>query len=193
MFRKCVCLILLTLILALTGCSTKEENMHEKIHAKFYDMPSYEAECILTVTSNKTKNQYPFTCYYNSTLDKYRIDYPDKSVILSKDSAEIISNSSISKVAVDNTHMLMFINTFFKNYYTGENASVKTIADDSSGYTVLDCEIRNADKFASKMQLHIKNNDVSPYLMTIYDNDGKETMNITFNNFKITNNTNKFN
>lgn len=193
MSKKCVYLILLILILALTGCSTNEENMHEKIHSKFYEMPSYEAECILTVTSNKTKNQYPFTCYYNAALDKYKIDYPDKSVILSKDSAQIISNNSISKVSVSDSQMLMFINTFFKNYYTGENASVKTTSGDNSGYTVLDCEIKDADKFASKMQLHINNKDVSPYLMTIFREDGKETMNITFNNFKTTDNTDKFN
>ena len=46
-------MLLMTVLLA--GCASDEGTIHQKIHTRYYDMPSYTAQCQATVISNKTK------------------------------------------------------------------------------------------------------------------------------------------
>lgn len=178
--------ILIVLVTNLCSCSSGSENMHEKIHSKFYDMPSYTAKCSMTVSSNKTKNEYDFTCTYDSAGERYRIDYPDSSVILTDTDARIVRGDLIANVPPKDSDMLMFVNTFFKSYYVGESASIDVSANTDSGYTLLEAELVNPTKFGHFAKLWIRNKDVSPHNMKVYDKDGNETLAVIFENFEIT-------
>ena len=107
--------VLIVLVINMCACGTSCENMHEKIHAKFYDMPSYVAKCRMTVVSNKTANEYNYTCTYDKSGNRFCIDYPDSSVVLTATDARITRGDSVVNVPSEDRDMLMFVNTFSKN------------------------------------------------------------------------------
>lgn len=168
----------------LCGCSASDGNMHKKIHSKFYNMPSYSAKCRLTVDSNKTKNEYEFNCLYDSSMNRYRIDYPDSTVILTDTDARIIRHDSVINVPADSSHMLMFVNTFFQSYYESERADINTGAL-SGDYTMLETELVNPTKFGYSAKLWIDNKKVTPYNMKVFDREGKQTLSVLFEEFDI--------
>lgn len=185
MSRTCGIVILIALVTSLCACGNSSENMHEKIHSKFYDMPSYTAQCRMTVTSNKTKNDYEFVSTYDSSLDRFRIDYPDVSVLLTNTDARIVRGDSVVNIPSKEADMLMFVNTFFKSYYVGENASIDASSNTDTGYTLLETELVNPTRYGHSMKLWIRNKDVTPHNMKVYDKEGNETISVVFEKFEI--------
>lgn len=167
----------------LSGCSSDISDIHEKIHSKFYTMPSYKAECTLTVNSNKTVNNYDFVCTYDSTGNRYRIDYPDVSVILTPTDARIIKGDSVINIPSEAGHMLMFVNTFFESYYAGEKTAISANASDS-GYTLLEAELISPTTAGHHMKLWIDNKSILPYNMKVYDKNNRESLNVKFKSFE---------
>ncbi|MBQ8526029.1 MAG: hypothetical protein IJ460_04865 [Clostridia bacterium] len=184
MSRLGVIAIALALMTNLCSCGNSAENMHERIHSKFYTMPSYTAQCQMTVNSNKTSNKYDFTCTYDNAGNRYRIDYPDLSVILTETDARIIRGDSVINIPSDDGHMLMFVNTFFESYYAGENASIEVSSGADSGFTVLETELISPTKFGHSMKLWINNKTMAPRTMKVYDEEGKETIAVAFEGFE---------
>ena len=169
----------------LSGCKTDNSSIHDKIHGRFYNIPSYSAKCNVTITSNKTKNTYDITAVYDCEAGRYRIDAENFSVILGDGNAQIINGGTVTSAPVDDSNMLMFVNTFFESYYVGE-ASVKTssvISDD----VLLECDIVNPPKYANSMKLWIDSKTVLPTKMGVYDKDESEKIFVEFTEFKILN------
>lgn len=177
-------IFLIVLTANLCGCSASDESMHKKIHSKFYDMPSYSAKCRLTVNSNKTKNEYEFDCLYDSSMNRYRVDYPNSTVILTDTDVRIIRPDSVVNVPADSSHMLMFVNTFFQSLYESEKADMNTGAL-AGDYTMLETELVNPTKFGYSAKLWIDNKKVTPYNMKVFDGDGRETLSVKFEEFDI--------
>ncbi len=177
-------MLLLTALLA--GCTGNQDTIHQKIHTRYYNMPSYTANCQATVTSNKTQNTYTIKIVYDNEGERYRIDYDNMSVILTPTNAHIKKDNTVMSLPVDNSYMIMLPNAFFKSYYTGENASQPT-ASLTEGCTVLECDILNPPSWANSMKLWIDSKTLAPRCMKIFDKEMKEKINIEYSEFKITN------
>lgn len=178
--------VLCTAILAITlaGCSFCKD-IHQKIHDKFYMMKDYTAECTLTVVSQKNKTDYDFVCNYKSTDNSYEVIYDDISVNILKDSAKITKGNAVLDIPVKNEDMLIFINTFFKNYYEGEESVQKTSGTENAGSTLLECSINSPSQGADKMKLWIDNKSVTPKRMQVLNGD-KVTIEVDFKKFEFT-------
>lgn len=177
-------MLLLTTFLA--GCTASEGTIHQKIHTRYYNMPSYTAKCQATVISNKTQNTYALQIVYDNNGDRYRIDYDNMSLILTPSNAQIKKDNTVMSLPVDEGYMIMILNTFFKSYYTSENAS-QTTGNLMNGCTLLECDILNPPKWANSMKLWIDNKTLEPRCMKIYDKETAEKINIEYSEFKIIN------
>ena len=177
-------MLLLTALLA--GCTVSDDTIHRKIHTRYYDMPSYSAQCQATVVSNKTKNTYAISIIYDSEGERYRIDYDNMSLILTPSNARIKKDNTVMSLPVDNSYLLMLPNAFFKSYYTGENATQPT-SSLMQGCTVLECDMVNPPAWASYMKLWIDTKTLTPRCMIIYDKEMNEKINIEYTEFKIIN------
>ena len=178
----------LILMTGLCGCANMSADMHEKIHSRFFNVPSYSAQCEMTVISNKTENKYEFVCTYDSIGNRYRIDYPDMTVILSEDYARVIRSGSVVNVPSEEGNMLMFVNTFFESYYDGEKASLSVGGTPSGGYTELEAELKHPTRFGHKMRLWIDNKKIVPHIMRVYDREDRETLSVAFSDFEFVKN-----
>ena len=184
MSKICKATALLLLIATLAGCTNTQDTIHERIHKKYYDMPSYTATCSVTVSSNKTRNTYDVSVWYDRESDRYRIDYDNMSIILGDANAQIKKGDTVMSAPTDDSYMIMLPNAFFKSYYEGENAWISASVA-NAGQTVLECEIVNPPKFASSMKLWIDNKTLLPRTMKVYDKDDNEKINVEYNEFKI--------
>ena len=177
-------MLLLTTFLA--GCTANESTIHQKIHTRYYDMPSYMTECHATVISNKTQNTYTLKIVYDNAGERYRIDYDNMSLIVSPGGAHIKKDNTVMSLPVDNSYMLMLPDAFFKSYYTSENASQTTNAM-TDGCTLLECDILNPPKWASHMKIWIDNKSIEPRCLKIFDKDMNEKIIIEYSEFRIIN------
>lgn len=178
--------VLCTAILAITlaGCSFNKD-IHQKIHDKFYMMKDYTAECTLTVVSQKSKTDYDFVCNFKSTDNSYEIVYDDIIVNILKDSAKISKGDAVLDIPVKNEDMLIFINTFFKNYYDGEESVQKTSGTENAGSTLLECCVLNTENAETKMKLWIDNKTVKPQRMQVMNGDNVK-LEVGFKKFEFT-------
>ncbi len=183
MNKICKALALLLLIATLAACTNTQDTIHEKIHNKYYDMPSYTTTCCMTVVSNKSRNTYNMQVVYDSGQQRYRIDYDNMSLILGDANAQIKKGNTVMSAPTDDSYMIMLPDTFFKSYYEGENAWISASVA-NAGQTVLECEIVNPPKFASSMKLWIDNKTLMPRILKIYDSHMNEKINVEYKEFK---------
>ena len=174
------------IVLVLSGCTSQSSSIHDKIHQRFYNMPSYSAKCNVTITSNKTKNTYSAYAVYDCETNRYRLDYDNLSIILGDGNAQIIKDGKVTSSPAIQSNMLLLVNTFFESYYVAESSSIKTSAT-ISGDTLLQCDIINPPTFASNMKLWIDSKSVLPTKLGVYDKDGNEKIFVEFEEFKILN------
>ena len=181
---------MLSLAIALTGCTNTNENIYQRLHKRYYNMPSYIAECTVTINSNKSTNTYNLTMTYDNRKNKYRLDYDNISIVLTDMNAMIKKNNTIVSVPVDDGYMLVLPNLFFKSYYQVENTSVTIAATSNHGKTVLESDIINPPKYAEHMELIIDNKKLVPLEMKVYDSQNEEKIHIEYIDFNIVNQIN---
>lgn len=175
--------VFLLVIIFLFGC--KQTNIHDKIHQRFYNMPSYSTKCTVTITSNKTKNTYDVDAVYDAEGNRYRIDTKDFSVVVGKNGGIIINGSSSHTIPTKDGDMLMLINRFFESYYTGESSQKTT--NTPTDTTMLECGIVNPPEYAKTMKLWINNKTIMPVKMAVYNKQQKEIILVEFKQFNILN------
>lgn len=175
--------VFLLMITIFSGCA--KQTVYDKIHKRFYNMPSYSANCEVTVISNKNKNTYDISAVYDSQSGRYRLDFDDVTIVLGKNNAQIKRENKVITTPVTHENMLMLINTFFESYYTGES-SVNT-ASKISGDVTLTCDIVNSPDYAKSMKLVIDCKSITPKTMTVFDEMGTEIIYVKFKTFNIMN------
>lgn len=178
--------VIALLAATLCGCGTENADIHEKIHSKFYTMPSYSAECEAVIKSNKNENTYNFTCDYDSTTKTYEIIYPNTTVTLCGDKARISKGNSINEMSASDSDMLILADTFFESYYESENTSMtmSAFAGESSGTTTLECELTKPTEYGKTMKMTIQNKKIVPLELSTYDADGNERIKVIFKSFE---------
>ncbi len=164
--------MLLLMITLFTGCSTDDMSIDDKIDAMFKG--PYTAECTAKVKSNKTENEYTYTC---KRLDDgtYIVDYGDivltvgeNSSILSGINGDITASTTDSELSLIPTY-------FFEAYLKGG----KLVSDD--GY-ILMCDISADTPYRATAVMEL-NEELVPQKMCIEDIEGNDIIEININKF----------
>ena len=178
--------IMLVLPITLCGCESREkytETIHERIHSNFSDIKSYITKCSITVHSQKD-HVYDVQMSYDSDSDVYKMAYDDISIKLEDDSAKITKGDVSLKTRSSDSYMPMFVNTFFKYYYAGEESSIYVSNIKNFGTTTLETPLSQNDTNASLQKLWIDNKTAMPVKSEIYKADGNIYMEIIFKSFE---------
>lgn len=166
--------MLLLVITLLAGCGTNDNmSTEDKIEAMLTG--AYTAECTAKVKSNKTENEYVYTC---RRLDDgtYIVDYGNivltvgaESAVISGDAGDITTNAADSELSLIPTY-------FFNAYLKGGS-----ILSDNGGY-VLTCDISNRTPYRATAEMELDENLV-PQKMSIEDLNGDDILEVEIKKF----------
>lgn len=172
------------------GCAnnTTEETIYQKINKKYIDIGDYSAKGTITVHSNKTENSYQFEQYHKAP-DRFLLKYVEDGItVLLEEGATTVKNekvnSEISLSASKDQYLCLFIDSFFKSYYTGETTTVKTAGGLVDKTMMLECNLDDDAHAACKQRLFIDTKTILPVRMEILDETEKVIAEIAFESFK---------
>ncbi len=166
--------LILTITL-LTGCSTRENPHNGKNTLEEIFSSSYTAKCIAKVTSNKTENEYTYSCerFEDGSCS---VDYGDLVVHINADTAELTMDGSTWHTGVAKGEAALVPSYFFNEYLKGGS-----MTEQEDGY-MLKCEISgdNPYRCTAEMELDKK---LIPEKMCIKDKDGKVMVEVAIMDF----------
>ena len=183
--------VLLIIVTVVSGCSTgnnTKENIVERINKKYIDFPSYTASGTLTIVGNKSSNIYNFSQMYKSS-NKFRMEFDDVVFISSENGVFVCNEKADSNIDgnnLKNEMYLYFVNSFFKQYFTSENANTPEFL--KRNMVCLECDMQH--KFLSKSRLYLDSKTLIPQLLEFYDNIGICVYKIEIKQFKTEKNIN---
>ena len=188
-------------VLCLSSCtansfSDSDMDIYEKIHKYYNKMESYSACLNFTVISNKTQNEYVATQKALGN-DKFWIEVKDEknnlslTTILNGTKAKLLSDESSLSVAVPTKDILslLFVNSFFDNYYASEETSLLVNSLNGGNFTTLETELSVENSKAKYITLSINNKTLSPEKIEISDIGKKVWLTGTFSDFKYNDNS----
>lgn len=192
--RKAVCVSLLMIMLAFSGCSNMKisYDVYERLYQAYNSMVSYEAEVEVTSFSNHSKNVYVAKQYFKDP-DKMRSDVLSPQTVegvqtvINGDRAQILQpgsggNLTLSELKNGDSNFL-FLNTFFSLYYKSENTSVGVNNTAEGGMIVLETETGLSNPYRSNMRLKVSSKTLNPVQMDILGKDGEVYMTVIYKSF----------
>ncbi len=179
-----VALVLLLLISA-SGCSTahEAENIHRRVHAAYYDVPSYSARCTVTAYTAGGQNDYECTVDYDKATNSYSVVSDDMKMNITGDKTVISKGENVLEAPSSDDDMSIFVNTFFKSYYESEKTSLSVAANNDADSTLLECDVINPTEHTSYMKLWVDNESAHPVRMQVYGKDNFMNTQIVFEEF----------
>lgn len=160
-------------ITLLAGCSTNKIN--SKNNTDVMLSSPYTAECRAEVVSNKTKNEYTYTCTRRED-GTYTVDYGDMTVTVDADNVTVSKNGNeIDAAPADND--LVMIPTYFFNEYLSDGE----IMPDDGGY-VMRCGISGDNPYRHTAEM-ILDEHMVPLEMTIKDKNGNDVVAVKIEKF----------
>ncbi len=191
-----VIFLALMISLSLGGCkrpfSDRDMDIYKKIHENYNKMESYSADVDITVFSNKTENRYFVGQKYQSP-DKYYTRVTDEDGTFS---VTTVTNSGKTKTMADGSDYtlvvpsqeylsLLFVNNFFRAYYSSEETSLTVDSNAfASDKTLLTVNVEENEQCISKAVLSVDNKTLMPHYLVAYDVDGRELFSARYENFK---------
>ena len=177
----------LVLMTMFSGCneSTEKytETIHERIHDNFYDIKSYTAKATITIHAQKD-HVYEVGMGYEKENETFKMAYDDINIVLNSDVAKITKGGVSLKARSSDSYMPMFVNSFFKFYYAGEESNITVTSTKDFGTTTLETTLADGDKNASMQKMWIDNKPALPVKTEIYKSDGGVYMEIIFKSFE---------
>ena len=172
------------LLISVAGCGkTATESIHKKVHAKYYDMPTYSAHCIVTAYTKGGQNDYECTIHYNKDDNSYKVISSDMEIAITDDKTTISKGGNVLEAPSSDDDMSIFLNTFFKSYYESESTSLTSKSGDVSDATLLECHVINPTVHTSYMKLWVDNKTAYPLRMQVFGKDDFLNTEVTFEEF----------
>lgn len=174
-------------MITLSGCGTSQGDIYQMINKTYMDLGSYHAKCLAKVKGNKTENTYDFEVFYKSS-DNIKINFSPNNVEILIKGDEIcmenkLINHSIHLNAENGDYPNFLINTFFKNYFTGETSSAEVSSFPNSNHTTLECELANKTDYATTQKLIIDNKTLHPISLKTFNAKGDVVIDVDFIEF----------
>lgn len=176
------------LSMSVCGCSRslsdRDMHIYEKIHKNYNNLKNYTADICLTVYSNKTESQY-FVHQKFLLPDKYFLRTTDENATFS---LTTVTNGDITKTSADGSDYsltvpsedvlnLLFVNNFFKAYYSSEETFISVNSSLKNGKkTVLELAVHDKNSYISRASLSIDNETLTPSDFFAYDKEGTKVL-----------------
>lgn len=175
----------------LKGLSNSDMDIYEKIHSHYSNLKSYSAYLKFTVYSNKTENEYvshqkalgssKLFCKTKPENDSFKVT----TVTDGKNTKTVTDSSSyMAAMPASNAVNYLFVNTFFKLYYSSEDTVLSVNSSKEGNVTVLKTAVLPKSKNVASVSLSIDNKTLEPKEITIYGIDGNAQIKGTFYDFK---------
>lgn len=179
--------MIFALMIMLGGCAKPQGDIYQRINKQYSNLNSYYAKCTAKVTGNKTENTYDFEVFYKSP-DKIKLLFsPNNIGIVINGNETHLENKLIGHtIHLDGEgadYPNFIINTFFKNYFVGESASVDVSSFPKGNYTYLECELPEGNDYACTQKLCIDNDTTHPVSLTTYNAKGDAVIEVEFIEF----------
>jgi len=178
----------------MAGCGKTEMTAMEKVQKQLTEMECYKSDATIKRTSNRGEMTYD-TTQYNNMTGEYRLEINGPEAMAGNYTVYDGNNVSQYNAKTNETVTLdvpegqkgsqLFLCTFVKNYMQSEDVSVDTAATlDETKCTVLEAVIPDGNKYISTEKLWVDNETLIPLKLVIYDENGGERYEITYNNFE---------
>lgn len=156
-------------------------------------MKSYQCEASITFSSNKGTNTYK-VMQFSKITGEYRIQVMEPEKF--KNTVTICDNKKIVQADLDiqgkvvvalpnKARQLTLLNSFINHYLEGEETAMASASMDETKLTVIEATIPGSDDSRLAFEkLWIDNETLLPVKMCIYNEEGKESIAIEYENFK---------
>ena len=185
--KWCRIILILTLTIILAGCDAPGGDIYQRINNTYVSLDSYHAKCSAKVIGNKTENTYDFEVIYQSPDNLKMIFSPNNVEILIKGDEVCMENKlinhSIHLNAENGDYPNFIINTFFKNYFTGETASAEVSSFPKGNHTTLECELSSKTDYTTRQKLIIDNKSLHPLSLKTFNARGDIAVEVDFIEF----------
>lgn len=185
MKKRAVLALFLSLMMTLCSCSQKNsnDNVYAKIHDNFYDIKNYTAVCTVTAYNQETENSYECFVKYDKASDSFDVTSDDIHFKMTKDKTVISKGDNVIESPALPEDMYIFVNSFFKSYYEGEETLLTVSAPEDDSTILLETRVINSTEFADSMKLWVNRESVLPEKMQILRKDGSVSNEIVFTEF----------
>lgn len=173
-------LFIFTALIALTACT---RNIHQKSpHEILLAIKDYSCKMSITYFSNKNSNEYTATQTY-SAQGKYSMEFQDtENLTIAYENSELNITSDlfdfplkITEYQETNSNPL-FLSYFINTYFNSEDSS--NIKQEKNS---IELTLPNYNEYFYSAKLTFKDN--LPYSLSYFDKNGKEKVNIIYNEF----------
>lgn len=180
-------LMSLTLFVLLLGCNKNVKNT-EKAIDYLKNLNSYSCEMNMKIQNDKQVINYSGKQFYDEKYG-YRFELDKNRILIYKDNKIFVKDlqnglSYDTDKDFDSVFKLCFIGEYIRLIYTNEKIenSFKNINNEE--YQIIHLDIPGNNKNISKSDLYVNVRDDIPKYLIIYDNKGREKINIEYSNFK---------
>ena len=162
------------MITLLSGCGTNDNGFSARQKAEQVFASPYIAECSAKILSNKTENEYLYTCEKTADGDTV-LDYVSIRLTLSGDSAVIENGADNIQTAVTDNELWLVPESYF-NAYLKDGIFTET----EDGYQCkADADI---NIYRKKIEIELDKKCI-PVKMTLSNENGEETIEINVKKF----------
>lgn len=180
-------------ITALTACKRENLSEYDKIHEDLMAMTAYSCNAEIKYISNSGENTYKAKLIACSD-GRYKIETTEpeavKGGIIVNDGKMLWQYNPVAKqkVALGNpdkperTQLNIF--TFLNNMVKSQDVGLESASLDESLCTVFEAKIPGGLKLFSSEKLWVDNKSHNPTKLVIYDEEEKERVVVSFDNFE---------
>lgn len=189
MKKKLLILSIMSLILFifLSGCNKSVKNT-EKAIDYLKNLDSYSCEMNIKIQNDKQVINYSGKQFYDKKYG-YRFELDENRILIYKENKIFVKDlqnglSYDTDKDFDSVFKLCFIGEYIGLIYTNEKIenSFKNINNEE--YQIIHLDIPGNNKNISKSDLYVNVRDDIPKYLIVYDNKGREKINVEYSNFK---------
>lgn len=177
--------------------SYKDNRILSKIEKTYEKYEGYECKANIRIISEEAETMYLIEETYSKT-NKYKLEIlkPEESkgiIILNTDDKIFVEhpsiNQSISLTTVKSLNRQMLVGEFFENMPKANKISTQEI--NKKEYIVLEFNLEEKNKYRDSVEVWIDKKNYIPYKLNIFDSSGTLQLEITYEDFKFTNDLKK--
>ena len=174
-------------LIFLVGCGKNVKNTEETIDY-LKNLDSYSCDINMKIQNDKQTINYSGKQFYDKKYG-YRFELEKNRVLVYKENKIFVKDlqnglSYDTDKDFDSVYKLSFIGEYIGLIYTNEKveSSFKNINNEE--YQIIHLDIPGNNKNISKADLYVTLRDSFPKYLIIYDNKGREKINVEYSNFK---------